>query len=201
MVVVDVVLEACDAVGFEGWPVGELPEDGFLVLSGRMSSVDVGTAMAVICAYNGIACAGGLTEAGLERRLAESGAWVAPGGLRFRDADAGVGIAPGCCFGLENWRDWWDVVRGQVPWLGHDPTPRVTHVGSVVRLQQDEGESPSIELSRDDLSGLLASAQEDLSGFQRCVREWAAVTAPEVAERLVSVLDESFVISGVETRS
>lgn len=138
MVIVDVVMETYDAVDFTAWPIAKPSSDRLLALSGRMSPADVGTAMAVIFSYNNIPVtqAADLTEAHLEQHLAEAGALIAPGGLRFLDTTTGVSIAAGCCFGLENWRDWWDVARGQEPWLGHDPTPHITHVGRVIKLRQ-----------------------------------------------------------------
>lgn len=198
VVVADVVLETWDAVGFEEWPIADVPGGELLVLSGRMSSEDVGTAMAVIWSYNGIPCEGGLTDADLERHLTETEGLVAPGGLRFRDTGTGSSVAPGCCFGLESWREWWDVVQGETLWLGHAPAPQVTHVGDVVRLSQDEGEPPSIDMSRDELSELLRGARQDLSGFLDRVHVWAATTVPEAAERLVSALGEYLHISGTE---
>ncbi|HSU35215.1 MAG TPA: hypothetical protein VLJ88_06115, partial [Propionibacteriaceae bacterium] len=54
MVIVDVVLETDDAVDFTVWPVAEPSSDRLLVISGRMSAAEVGTAMAVIFSYNEI---------------------------------------------------------------------------------------------------------------------------------------------------
>lgn len=50
MTIIEPVIEAYDACGFEAWPVGPNPDDGFLVLSGDLTSADVGTVMAVITA-------------------------------------------------------------------------------------------------------------------------------------------------------
>ncbi|GGP10805.1 hypothetical protein LDL08_28165 [Nonomuraea glycinis] len=200
MVIVDVVLETYDAVDFTAWPIAEPSSDRLLALSGRMSSVDVGTAMAVIFSYNKIPVthAADLTEAHLDQHLAEAEALIAPGGLRFRDTTTDVSIAPGCCFGLENWRDWWDVTRGQEPWLGHDPTPHITHLGQVIRLQQDDGDSPSVEITRGELAGLLTTAQQHFSGFLDLARPWATRTTPGLADQLITALDQYFMITVTE---
>ncbi|SEM63848.1 hypothetical protein [Nonomuraea pusilla] len=197
MVIVDVVMETYDAEDFTAWPIAEPSSDRFLALSGRMSPADVGTAMAVIFSYNNISVThvADLTEAHLEQHLTEAEALIAPGGLRFRDINTGVSIAPGCCFGLENWRDWWDVVRGQEPWLGHDPTPQITHVGHVIKLQQHDGDSPSIGMTRGELSSLLTTAQQHLRGFLNLAGQWATVTTPGLADRLISALDDHLVIT------
>ncbi|WP_187280923.1 hypothetical protein [Nonomuraea sp. C10] len=109
MVIVEVVLETDDAVDFTAWPIAEPLSDCLLALSERMSLADVGTAMAVIFSYNNIPVthAGDLTEMHLQGHLAEAEGLSAPGGLRFRDTTTNVTVSPGCCFGLENWRDWW----------------------------------------------------------------------------------------------
>ncbi|TMR98361.1 hypothetical protein [Nonomuraea basaltis] len=197
MVIIEVVLETYDAVDFTAWPIAEPSNARLLTLSGRMSPADVGTAMAVIFSYNNIPVthAADLTEAHLERHLAEAEGLIAPGGLRFRDTTTGVSISPGCCFGLENWRGWWDVTRGQKPWLGHDPTPHITHVAHVIQLRQHDGDPPSIEITRGELSSLLTTAQQHFSGFLDLARQWAATTTPELADRLISALDQYFMIS------
>jgi hypothetical protein len=195
VVIVDVVLETESAVDFTAWPVAKPSSDRLLVVSGRMSAVEVGTAMAVIFSYNGISVepVTSLTKARLEQHLAEAGALIAPGGLRFRDPTTGVELAPGCCFGLENWRDWWDVARGQEPWLGHAPSPQLDQDGQVIRLwQNDRDSSPvhTIEFTSSELHSLLASAQRQLGGFLELVQRWATDISPGLADGLITVLDE-----------
>lgn len=208
MVIVEVVLETYDAVDFAAWPIAEPSSDRLLALSDRMSPADVGTAMAVIFSYNNIPItnAADLTEARLQQHLAEAEGLIAPGGLRFRDTTTTVNVSPGCCFGLENWRDWWDVARGKESWLGHDPTPHITHVGHVIQLRQHDEGSPSIEITRGELSSLLTTAQQHFSGFLDLAQQWAAITTPGLADRLISALDQYFMITeafhprGLQTR-
>ncbi|MFD1936240.1 MULTISPECIES: hypothetical protein [Nonomuraea] len=199
MVIVDAVLETYDADGFTAWPIAQPSNDRLLALSGLLSPAEVGTAMAVIFSYNGIPVthAANLTDAHLEQHLAKAEGLIAPGGLRFRDTTTGVSIAPGCCFGLENWRDWWDVTRGQEPWLGHGPTPHITHLGHVIQLRQHDGDS-SIEISRGELASLLTTARQHLAGFLNLARQWATATTPALADRLISALDQYFLITMTE---
>ncbi|HST82024.1 MAG TPA: hypothetical protein VLL08_09855, partial [Kineosporiaceae bacterium] len=96
-------------------------------------------------------------------------------------------------FGLENWRDWWDVARGQELWLGHAPSPQLDHDGQVIRLRQNDQESSpvhTIELTSSELHSLLASAQQQLSGFLELVQRWATGISPSLADGLIAVLDE-----------
>ncbi|MEU6799157.1 hypothetical protein ABZ907_46345 [Nonomuraea wenchangensis] len=200
MIIVDVVLETYDADGFTAWPITEPSSDRLLALSGLLSPTDVGTAMAVIFSYNRIPVthAANLTDTHLKQHLAEAEGLIAPGGLRFSDTTTGVSIAPGCCFGLENWRNWWDVTRGQKPWLGHDPTPHITHVGHIIQLRQHDGDSSPIEITRGELSSLLTTAQQHLTGFLNLARQWATATTPAMADELISALDQYLLITMTE---
>ncbi|WP_187280922.1 hypothetical protein [Nonomuraea sp. C10] len=68
-------------------------------------------------------------------------------------------------------------------------------MGHVIQLRQDDEDSPSIEITRGELSGLLATAQQHFSGFLGLAQQWAAVTTPGLADLLISVLDQYFAIT------
>jgi hypothetical protein len=105
-------------------------------------------------------------------------------------------VTPGCCCGLENWREWLDVADGGEVWLGHDPTPSVDHVGETVRLHPDgERPRPVIEIDREELRRLLTGVQQDLADFLRLVADWAGRHAPESADALVGAFDRSLQIN------
>lgn len=200
MVIVEVVLETDEAVGFTAWPIAEPSSDRFLALSGQMPPAEVGTAMAVILSYNRLSVepVTDLTSAQLEQHLAEAEALIAPGGLRFRDTTTNAQVAPGCCFGLENWRDWLDVMRGQELWLGHSPAPRLEHDGQFIQLSPgDRDDSPSltIEINVNELPGLLTSAQQQLSGFLNLAQQWTSHTTPQLTVPLIAALDEHLKIN------
>jgi hypothetical protein len=199
MIVVEVVLETFHLMEFTAWPIAEPPADQRLPLSGEMSVAEAATAIAVIFRYGRIP-----TEPVvdlhhlLDQHLLDAEALIAPGGLRFRDVNAGAEVRPGCCFGLENWRDWQDVVRGESIWLGHDPDAHLEHADGTIQLWQDHHEEPvlpTLEIELDDLPGLLTPAQRQLQGFLGRVRDWATGTTPHAADRLVEVLDHNLRIS------
>ncbi|MFD9220597.1 hypothetical protein ACFWDI_11445 [Streptomyces sp. NPDC060064] len=179
MLIMDAVLETYTATDFTLWPIADPQADHLLALSGRLSPREVGTAMAILTSYNeGHRDRPALdSEDGIEqiRRLAAAETAIAPGGLRIRDTNTGVTALPGCCFGLENWRDWLDLMNGEEPWLGHDPAPRLEQVGSLVRLWPD-AEHPTgvpIDIPRDELPELLGSVRDELGGFLTLVEQWA----------------------------
>jgi hypothetical protein len=200
MVIVEVVLETYEAVGFTAWPIAEPSSDRFLALSGQMSLAEVGTAMAVILSYNGLSVDSvtDLTGAQLVQHLADAEVLIAPGGLRFRDTATNAQVAPGCCFGLENWRDWLEVVRGQEPWLGHSPALRLEHGGQLIRLaQDDQNDSPflAVEININELPGLLTSVQQQLSGFLELAQQWTTNTTPQLTVPFIAALDEHLKIN------
>ncbi|MEV0523321.1 hypothetical protein AB0I66_07840 [Streptomyces sp. NPDC050439] len=202
MLIMDAVLETYEARGFTLWPISDPADDRLLRLSGDLSPRQVGTAMAVLTGYNNRPrrrserhTTDSLAQV---NRLLTAECVVAPGGLRVRDTDSGVTVLPGCCFGLENWRDWQVLLEGEdEPWLGHDPGPRAEHVGATVRLWPDAArqEGRPIEIPRDQLRDLLRSVQDDLTGFLKCVERWASCGFAPVAGALVATLDEGFAVS------
>jgi hypothetical protein len=201
VLIMDAVLETYSAADFALWPVADLPADHLLALSGRLSVRELGTAVAVLTSYNKsddeVLARGpeGSTEQVSE--LLATDLVIAPGGIRVRDTSTGVTAPPGCCFGLENWRDWLDWMNGEEPWLGHDPAPRAEHTGATVRLWPDT-EHPDglpIELPLARLPELLGSVQAQLVAFLASVEEWATRYAPPLADALVAKLDEGLAIT------
>ncbi|WP_245697077.1 hypothetical protein [Streptomyces phaeochromogenes] len=197
----DAVLETYVAADFDLWPVADSPPGRLLALSGELSSLEVGTAMAVLTSYNKgqrerrpRAPEDSLEQVG---RLLATECVIAPGGLRIRDTATGVTAVPGCCFGLEDWRDWLDLMKGAEPWLGHDPAPRVEHAGAVARLWPDgeRPESPPVDLPLAQLPGLLGSVQDRLVGFLGAVEAWAMSHTPSIAAAVVAKLDEDLALS------
>lgn len=127
----------------------------------------------------------------------------APGGLRVGDDN--VVIDPGCCVGLDEWRDWQRVIGGEVIDLGHDPDPVIEHRGPVVRVWKDGGQLPSrhspgpdephIDISRHTLPNLLGAVQQDLAGFLTSLHPWARDIRADLADPLAAAVDRRLQIS------
>ncbi|MFJ3446529.1 hypothetical protein ACIPM2_35995 [Streptomyces sp. NPDC086081] len=197
----EAALETYDATDFALWPVADSPADHLLALSGRLSVREIGTAMAVLTNYNKsddeARARGPVDNTGQVRHLLTTDRVIAPGGIRIRDTSTGVTAPPGCCFGLENSRDWLDLMNGEDPWLGHDPTPRTRHIGATVRLWPDAEhlDGLPVELPLARLPELLGSVQAQLVSFLASVGEWATRYAPPLADALVAKLDEDLAIT------
>ncbi len=198
VIVLHPVLEiyACD--GFTLWPVAESAPYGFLPLSGALDPAEVGTAVMRIADCNNI----DPEEDGRPPRPADPlegflhglltmDDLFASGGLRITDTATGTTLLPGCCNGLDERRDWLEVVDGN-GWasFGHDPSPLAERDGEVVRLTVDaeHDNSPVIELPVTDLRRLLAGAERDLIDFLHLAAAWASLHLRDYATPVTAAL-------------
>ncbi|MFD8996432.1 hypothetical protein [Streptomyces abikoensis] len=197
MIVLQPVLEICAPDGFALWPVAEFEPYGFLPLNGALGPAELGTAIMRIADCNNIE-----TDDDQPPRPADPlGSFLhglltthdlfAAGGLRVTDTTTGTTLLPGCCNGLEEWRDWLEVLDGD-GWasFGHDPSPLAERLGDTVRLTVDaeQDDSPVIELPVSELRGLLAAAERDLVDFLQLAADWAAQHLPDQASSVTAAL-------------
>ncbi|MFD4587420.1 hypothetical protein ACFWOY_30915 [Streptomyces sp. NPDC058423] len=199
MILLHPVLEVRAARGFGLWPVADVgagPYD-FLPLSGALEPAEVGTAVLAIAEYNDV----GAHDDGPPRPADPVGSVLhglltqdhldAAGGLRVIDTDSATTLLPGCCNGLEERRDWFQVLDGD-GWasFGHDPSPYAERVGATVRLtvDNDQDGSPVIELPVTELRRLLAGAERDLGDFHRLATGWTARHLPDHAVAVSAAL-------------
>jgi hypothetical protein len=192
------VVEVYASDGFTLWPVAEVTSFGHLALSGELTALEVGTVVMRIASCNDIDPEDGDRP---PRPTDPLGTFLhglltfdtlfAAGGLRVTDSATGVVFLPGCCNGLEDWREWHQVLdgNGQV-WFGHDPDPRAERLGEAVRLTVDaeQNDSPVIELPAADFRRLLAGAEHDLTDFLALAADWAAQHLPRHAAPVTAAL-------------
>ncbi|WP_433204811.1 hypothetical protein ACQP00_36630 [Dactylosporangium sp. CS-047395] len=155
---------------------------GWLTLDGSCGADEVGLFAAVVADYNNVT-AGELVA---EEHL------IAPGGLVLDDGV--TAIVPGCCCGLEEWREWVRAVRERwSPGLGHDPTPLLSFGERTITVWQDTGPQgvppvyagPHIELTPAHLAELLGGVHRDLVAFHGRLARWGGAD-------LAAHLDEAF---------
>ncbi|MEU3355167.1 hypothetical protein [Streptomyces sp. NPDC037389] len=198
MIVLQPVLEICTPDGFALWPVAEFEPYGFLPLSGALHSAEVGTAVMRIADCNN-------TDAEDDDRpprpadplgsflhgLLTMDDLFAAGGLRVTDTATGTTLLPGCCNGLEEWRDWLEVLDGD-GWasFGHDPSPLAERLGDTARLTVDaeQDNSPVITLPLPELRRLLGAVERDLADFLHLATGWAAQHLPDHATLVITAL-------------
>jgi hypothetical protein len=117
-----------------------------------------------------------------------------PGGLVAKHGK--TEIFPSCCCGLESWREWVDMLKGNSsPWLGHDPSPFVEPVAEGFRVWPDGGlgeQVPDIGTSvlftREQLSTELSRIETDLAAFLNGFEKWCGTKYPINAAALVAAM-------------
>lgn len=192
------VLEICTPDGFALWPVAEFEPYDFLPLGGALGPAEVGAAVMRIADCNNVdgedddrsTPPTDLIGSFLHGLLTMDDLFAA-GGLRVTDTTIGTTLLPGCCNGLEEWRDWLEVLDGD-GWasFGHDPSPLAERLSDTVRLTVDaeRDDSPVIELPLSELHRLLGMAERDLADFLRLAADWAAQHLPDHAAPVTAAL-------------
>ncbi|MFB7289282.1 hypothetical protein [Actinacidiphila glaucinigra] len=169
MIVMQPVRETRAPDGFGLWPVAATEPSGFLPLNGGLSPAEVGTAVMRIAACNDVDPDGdrpprpaAALDSFLHGLLTFDDLFAA-GGLRVTDTSTGVTFLPGCCDGLEDWRNWHRFADGGgMLGFGHAPvSPVAERLGDTVQLTVDaeQHDSAAIELSVTGLRRLLTSAE------------------------------------------
>ncbi|WP_327436646.1 hypothetical protein OG279_38345 (plasmid) [Streptomyces sp. NBC_01201] len=193
------VLEISAADDFALWPVGEHESYGYLVLNGELTPAEIGTAVMQIAACNDSEpeeehgpCPTDPLGTFLHGLLTMPDLFSA-GGFRVTDnATDTVFVEPGCCNGLETWRDWLEVLNATgYSYFGHDPSSMAERLGDIVRLTLDAHEtdnSPVIELSVDQIRTLVTGAQQDLQDFLSLAETWAEQHLPTHAAVVTAAL-------------
>ncbi|HEY9368306.1 hypothetical protein [Streptomyces sp.] len=126
----------------------------------------------------------------------------AAGGMQVTDTTTGTTFLPGCCNGLEEWRDWFEVLDGSgSAGFGHDPDPLAERLGDTVRLTADaeQPDSPVIELPAADLRRLLAGAERDLVAFLGAATEWTSRYLPDHALPVTGALATALALPTLPT--
>ena len=208
-----VQVPAFDAESPPPWPVAPMAAGSWLELTAEDTDRQVGLFVAALArpldvalpgvALPGVALPGGRDEVA-DTLLAEE-FLIVPGGLRLLDTITGSAVVPGCCAGLEDWRDWLRVAAGESPWLGHDPGPEAEIAGDTLRVWQD-GPWPargpgrragtSVSVPRLALPDLLRDVRRDLLGFLDALRTWTTrIGLGERGDALVEAVDRNFAIA------
>lgn len=184
------------------WPVEPLVPGSWLVLNADCTDERTGLFVAALANRIDVAFPVGRDEV-VDALLAEELLIVA-GGLQVADTRIGTNVVPGCCSGLEDWRDWTQALTGGSPWLGHDPGPEVEVLGEDLRVWQDGGSSRHrgrwvghrVDMPRRALPQLLLRVQWDLVGFLDALAGWAARSGlGQRGSALVKTVDQNFAIT------
>lgn len=179
---IEAVVEISSFDGEPPWTVASVANFSFLRLFSGVTNEEIGSIILTACLYNQVEVHQSAIET-LSAFLAEE--FVLPGGLQFSD-DEQVKVVPGCCAGLEDWREWLDVPNGKTIWAGHDPSPGVEFVDGNIRVWRDEKADgvDFIDFGVDEMCGLLEKVESDLKGFVFRLGKWADFVAPSLQKKI-----------------
>lgn len=107
------------------------------------------------------------------------------------ESSTGTTFLPGCCNGLEDWRDWREVVDGSGrASFGHDPDPVTERLSNTVRptVDAEQSDSPVIELSVTELRHLPDGAEHDLTSFLALAADWVSQYLPDHSTPVTAAL-------------
>lgn len=180
------------------WPTIARDAPAYLHLTGDVTPAEVGSAEAAIARYGAAADApnGGRASPAILRAMLEREHIVIPGGILALNDETRVDITPGCCSGLEDWRDWVDFLGdGVTPWTGHDPAPELELRDGSVYLSSDAAGTEGVftfSMTRDEYVAQLASVERHLAEFTRELERWAQAVVPDIATPLVARLRDVY---------
>lgn len=182
-------LELLPAYEGQSYPGHHTP---FHFLHGAMTPGDLLAFLQAIFAYGSEDIPQSLAEAA--PLLIDRESTVLGGGLLVRKGD--YVIEPGCCCGLEGWREWYFVSqRKGSPWLGHDPFPAAEprEAGVLFHTDTDEGaEDETLLVSWPEFEAAFAAARQDLDAFAMCLRAWVASENIPDGDKLCDLICEWF---------
>lgn len=185
-------------------PLMETREPGaWLAVSGDSTLADAGLFVAMLAEHSGADRQTGAAEA--VALVVATETLILPGGLRASDTVTGKSVVPGCCAGLEEWREWADLLNHVSPMMGHDPWPWVEFRVGCLRLWQDSLNDPRrghrnvpvrVDIPEDELPGLLFGVHKALNDFLIVVHLWAVESGlASSADALTTVIDRHFAVS------
>ena len=164
----------------------------FIELNDRSPDADIASVLALLASYNDIASSGSIED--VAQAVSNAETLVLPGGLLARAES--VEIPPGCCCGLEGWREWFGVAPGgSSPWLGHDPSPWVECTASTAIVWADSelgDRSPRVSVPYSQIDSACKSAEADLVAFTARLLNWLSghsARSADVALRFSKAFD------------
>ncbi len=178
------------------WETAKFQSFSMMPLYREMIYPKVGSVIAQLAKCNGIELNGDKQTVFSQILALENENLVLPGGIQVIDGQNT--ISPGCCCGLETWREWLDFLKtGKSPWLGHDPSPFVENLGNVIRIWSDGGmgqvsDAFYIDVSRDRFTRALILVEQDLQAFLFWIESWAQEVGFTESSKLCQKFDECF---------
>jgi hypothetical protein len=177
------------------WPVALDPPWSWVVLDGDCTDEQIGLFVTALASRIEVAEPGGRAQ--IVDALVGEEVLILNGGVRLEDSATAKVVVPGCCAGLENWREWAEVLSGSSVYLGHDPDSEVEVIGEDLRVWQDgKRRDDYVDVPLAAVPGMLVDVRRDLVGFLDALAGWAdRIGLGERGAGLVKAIDDNFAIT------
>jgi hypothetical protein len=172
------------------WNVSDHLPSSWLRLWGGNSNEEVGRFVYELAKYNSLELERSTTE--ILQSIVESEYLVLAGGLLIQNGE--VEIIPGCCGGIEDWREWYGIPDGHFPWLGHEPGAWVEKFKDVVRIWGDTESTFHLDIPMQQIDLQLESVRQDMQQFLKCCADWIASSEERQVDGLLEKIAHSFSI-------
>lgn len=153
---------------------------------------EIGAVMYIACRYNSSETTNEIIKESAVKTLKafiSEADFVLPGGLEFKE-NGEVKVAPGCCGGLEDWHDWWDVASGETNiWTGHDPESLVEIDNEIIKIWNDreiKNEKWSIKFSVEEITENMKMVEQDLKDFLIRLAQWTKNIEPSIESQVIN---------------
>lgn len=161
----------------------------FHFLHGEMTDAELRAFLAAVFAY-GYSAKQPDTLAETAELMLQREFQVLSGGLMAIKGD--FVAEPGCCCGLEGWRDWQHALTGSgTPWLGHDPAPAAIPLESAILLHTDYGneeDDETLPVTYPEFEEAYEGADTILRAFMDHFEKWLTaeigIAGTELSARL-----------------
>lgn len=173
------------------WEVAKFPPGHFLPLSEKLSLPEVGAVVALLLRYNRL-----MESRNLDTSLHEiinAKSLVIPGGIGVYKEEK-ISLFPGCCCGLESWRQWEQFLStDDDPWCGHDPEMFFKKTESNIQIDQTINKSKcTVKISITHYQKQLREVETSLSNFCYLLEAWGYDLGFNEISRVVSQFAKSF---------
>lgn len=173
------------------WPIGTF-KYGAHCLQRDMSLEEIGLFMLSLTGYEKEDSP--KNKDGIIERLIGRQTSILAGGIKVTDKQSGRCILPGCCCGIEGWREWYS---GN-PWMGHDPDPWIEHADNgLIKIWSDgaidnQRSSFSIDLNKGEFHENMKHVESNFVDFLSQIEAWGKKEQLANYLDLTEYIDKSF---------
>lgn len=186
MKTIEAVIENCTFEKPQPWIISR-NKTAYIRLYAGIRDEEIGSVMLSACSLSSGEIIKETALETLHEFIANEG-FILEGGLLFKENDA-IKVVPGCCCGLEDWQEWFDVPSGRCEiWTGHEPESLIEINDGNIKIWQDrqtKDENNSIEFTVEEMVEKLNQVEKDLQNFLFRLKQWINYIEPSLEKEVV----------------